>query len=92
MVSGAPTSYWTRDWLSWDGESTAEQWPYSVKFYQTNVLGQPNNEGYPTSVRIVRSTENEDDNDGPVYDMNGRRLNAVPGHGLYIRGGKVYSR
>ena len=92
VVSGAPTSYWTRDWLSWDGESTAEQWPYSVKFYQTNVLGQPNNEGYPTSVRIVRSTENEDDNDGPVYDMNGRRLNAVPEHGLYIRGGKVYSR
>ena len=43
-------------------------------------------------MRIVRSTENEDDNDGPVYDMNGRRLNAVPEHGLYIRGGKVYSR
>ena len=92
VVSGAPTSYWTRDWLSWDGESTAEQWPYSVKFYQTNILGQPNNEGYPTSVRLVRNTDNEEEGEGPVYDMNGRRLDTVPEHGLYIQGGKVYSR
>ena len=92
VVSGAPTSYWTRDWLSWSEESTAEQWPYSVKFYQTNVYGEPNNNSYPTGISAPRAEEDGEEPDGPVYDLNGRRLNAVPEHGLYIKGGKVYSR
>ena len=33
VVSGAPTAYWTRDWLSWSEEGQTEQWPYRVKFY-----------------------------------------------------------
>ena len=92
VVSGAPTSYWTRDWLSWSEESTAEQWPYSVKFYQTNVYGEPNNNSYPTGISAPHAEEDGEEPDGPVYDLNGRRLNAVPEHGLYIKGGKVYSR
>ena len=47
VVSGAPTDYWTRDWISWSEESTVEQWPYRVKFHQTNVYGQANNNTYP---------------------------------------------
>ena len=44
VVSGAPTSYWTRDWIDWDGvQGNKEQWPYKVKFYQTNVYGNVNN-------------------------------------------------
>lgn len=92
VVSGAPTAYWTRDWLSWDGESTAEQWPYSVKFHQTNVYGEPNNNTYPTYVRLPNAAEDEESVNEPIYDLNGRRLNAVPEHGFYIRGGKTYSR
>ena len=47
VVSGAPTSYWTRDWLSWSEESTVEQWPYRVKFHQTNLYGYTTNNTYP---------------------------------------------
>jgi hypothetical protein len=34
-----------------------------------------------------KQTEAED---GVIYDLNGRRLNAVPHKGMYIIGGKVY--
>ena len=34
-----------------------------------------------------KQTESED---GVIYDLNGRRLNAVPQKGMYIIGGKVY--
>ena len=50
VVSGAPTNYWTRDWLSWSEESDVEQWPYRVKFHQTNVYGQTDNNTYPENV------------------------------------------
>ncbi len=93
VVSGAPTAYWTRDWLSWEGESTAEQWPYRVKLYQTNVLGKPNNNEYPTGIFNVKA------NDRPVSDMNiytvtgqlmrsnSSSLEGLP-RGLYVVNGK----
>lgn len=56
VVSGAPTSYWTRNWLSWDEESIAEQWPYKVKLYQTNVYGYANNNDLPTGIDGVFDT------------------------------------
>lgn len=57
VVSGAPTNYWTRDWLSWSEESDVEQWPYRVKFHQTNVYGQTNNNTIPDNI----------DDDQPTY-------------------------
>ncbi len=93
VVSGAPTSYWTRDWLSWSEESTAEQWPYRVKLHQTNIYGQPNNNTYPTSIRDVEIAETSE-NAGNVYSISGhivRRgttsLDGLP-KGLYIVAGK----
>ena len=55
VVSGAPTSYWTRNWISWSEESTVEQWPYKVKFYQTNVFGKANNNTLPFIAGDVNS-------------------------------------
>ena len=95
VVSGAPTSYWTRDWLSWDVESTAEQWPYRVKLYQTNVYGKTNNNTLPTDIEDIEDgrLRIEDEN---VYSLTGQivrqgttSLQGLP-RGLYIvRGRKV---
>lgn len=38
IVSGAPTTYWRHAWD--DDDSNDEQWPYKVKFEQTNLYGQ----------------------------------------------------
>ena len=93
VVSGAPTSYWTRDWLSWSEESVAEQWPYRVKLHQTNIYGQPNNNTYPTGMEDVEIAETTQDG-GNVYSISGhivRRgttsLEGLP-RGLYIVAGK----
>ena len=93
VVSGAPTSYWTRDWLSWSEESIAEQWPYRVKLHQTNIYGQPNNNTYPTGIADVEIAETTQDR-GNVYSISGhivRRgttsLDGLP-RGLYIVAGK----
>ena len=92
MVSGAPTSYWTRDWLSWESESTAEQWPYRVKFYQTNVYGKANNDTYPTAIHD-RTADGRTAHDN-VYTVSGRHvgcgsasLDGLP-NGIYVVGGK----
>lgn len=61
VVSGAPTSYWTRDWLSWSEESEVEQWPYRVKFHQTNVFGQANNNTYPDGSGDTPDPDDPDD-------------------------------
>ena len=96
VVSGAPTSYWTRDWLSWSEESTAEQWPYRVKFYQTNVFGQPNNNTFPTGIEDIENEEIRMKNgeDKNVYTMSGQivrrgttSLEGLP-RGMYIVGGR----
>ena len=95
VVSGAPTRYWTRDWLSWEEESSVEQWPYRVKFYQTNVYGQANNNSYPTAIEVI---ENEGGNsaaeDNNVYTLTGQvvrhgstSLEGLP-EGIYIVNGK----
>ncbi len=93
VVSGAPTSYWTRDWLSWDGESTAEQWPYRVKLYQTNVYGNANNNTFPTGIDDILVNDNGQTRNN-VYTVAGQMvrqgttsLEGLP-KGLYLVGGK----
>lgn len=93
VVSGAPTIYWTRDWLSWSEESTVEQWPYRVKFYQTNVYGQANNNSLPTGIEGVDS-ETRDAEDNNVYAVTGQivrrgttSLQGLPS-GIYIVNGR----
>lgn len=97
VVSGAPTAYWTRDWLSWDEESIAEQWPYRVKLHQTNVYGNPNNNTYPTAVTSPKAANTENNIAGNVYSVNGQlvrkgttSLEGLP-KGLYVVNGKIVS-
>ena len=40
VVTGAPSSHWRHAWD--DDDSNDEQWPYQVKFNNTNLLGQQN--------------------------------------------------
>jgi hypothetical protein len=40
VVSGAPSSHWRHAWD--DDDTNDEQWPYEVKFNNTNLLGQQN--------------------------------------------------
>ncbi len=94
VVSGAPTSYWTRDWLSWDGESTAEQWPYRVKLYQTNVYGKPNNNTVPSGIDDIVASGRQPSAPNAVYSVTGQllrrgttSLEGLP-HGIYIVGGR----
>lgn len=95
VVSGAPTAYWTRDWLSWDSnESTAEQWPYRVKFYQTNVKGYANNNTYPTAITELMAGEQRQHTVEGVYSLAGQllrsgstSLDGLPS-GIYIVNGK----
>ena len=91
VVSGAPTSYWSRDLTNWV-ESTAEQWPYRVKFYMTNVYGEPNN-GVPSGIEEIAGG-NQQANDENVYSISGQlvrqgttSLDGLP-HGIYIVAGK----
>ena len=89
VVSGAPTTYWTRDWLSWSEESTVEQWPYRVKFHQTNVYGQANNNTLPTGIEDINENETlryENENQA-IYDLSGRKV-SNPKHGIYIINGR----
>ena len=94
VVSGAPTGYWTRDWIDWDGaEGTKEQWPYKVKFYQTNVYGNANNNAFPEAIHTVTS-DHVKPADNNIYSITGRlvrrgstSLEGLP-HGVYIVGGK----
>ena len=88
VVSGAPTSYWARDLINW-GESTAEQWPYKVKFYQTNVYGNTNNNGVPTGINDIIANESSNE-PNVIYDLQGRRVSesATKRGGLYIINGR----
>lgn len=45
VVTGAPTEHWRHAWD--DNDSNDEQWPYQVKFYNTNLYGYTN---VPSSV------------------------------------------
>jgi len=98
VVSGAPTSYWTRDWLSWSEEGDIEQWPYRVKFYQTNVYGNPNINTYPTAVSDMAAADRSRTEDDNVYSLDGRiirrgstSLDGLP-RGLYVVHGRKVMR
>lgn len=39
VVSGAPASHWRHAWDNTDAND--EQWPYKVRFGNTNIIGQP---------------------------------------------------
>lgn len=51
VVSGAPNTHWRHAWD--DDDSNDEQWPYQVRFNNTNLLGRPN----PAPVGLVEVTE-----------------------------------
>lgn len=100
VVSGAPTQYWTRDWVSWEEEGQTEQWPYRVHFYQTNVAGKANDNGYPVGISDMMA---EDTNHtsryqhNNIYSINGRlvrqgttSLQGLP-RGIYIVNGEKVS-
>lgn len=94
VVSGAPTSYWTRDWLSWSEEGATEQWPYRVKFYQTNVHGKANNNTFPTAIHDVAADGTAGQASDNVYMLTGQivrrgstSLDGLP-RGIYIVGGR----
>lgn len=95
VVSGAPTSYWTRDWIDWDGtQGVKEQWPYKVKFYQTNVLGNTNNNTYPTDIEPAETIGNTLETNKNVYSITGHvirkgstSLDGLPA-GIYIVNGR----
>ena len=93
VVSGAPTSYWHRDLINW-GESTAEQWPYRVKFYQTNVEGYTNNTGVPAIVGVTDMMAGQPTTPNAVYDLQGRRIREADMRkgGIYIVNGKKVVR
>lgn len=94
VVSGAPTSYWTRDWIDWNGtEGIQEQWPYKVKLHQTNVYGNANNDTYPDGITEVKVTDAVVTRNN-VYTLTGQlvrqgstSLDGLP-QGIYIVNGK----
>lgn len=94
VVSGAPTAYWNRDMINWL-ETTAEQWPYRVKFYKTNIYGKATDNTDPTGIEDVVS-ENSDKaaTVNNVYSLTGQivrkgttSLEGLP-EGIYIVNGK----
>lgn len=92
VVSGAPTLYWSRGWNGTTADD--EQWPYHVKFYQTNVYGNANNTGIPTGINDVTTAVPSATT--PIYNIFGQKvanegsaLESLP-NGTYIIGGKKY--
>ena len=93
VVSGAPTAYWSR---GWNGTTTDdEQWPYKVKFYQTNVYGNANNNDVPSGIDIITlDAAGSKARSANVYTVSGQlvregstSLEGLP-NGIYIVGGK----
>ncbi|NLE01403.1 MAG: hypothetical protein GX640_16170 [Fibrobacter sp.] len=62
VVSGAPQEHWRHPWD--DNDNNDEQWPYQVKFKNTNLLGQKVSAAAPTiksglshvSYKVIQST------------------------------------
>ena len=81
VVSAAPTTYWTHNFTGWI-DNTEEQWPYRVKFYQTNVYGETNNNSLPTSISDMAGTQKAA-NGNNVYELQ----DGLP-RGIYIAGGR----
>ncbi len=44
----------------------------------------------PSDVREMKSSDANNDENAPIYDLNGRRLTEKPKKGFYIQGGKKY--
>ncbi|MBM6992866.1 MAG: hypothetical protein I3J02_06355 [Prevotella sp.] len=99
VVSGAPTSYWSRGWNGTTADD--EQWPYKVKLYQTNVYGYANVNDYPTGIVSISSDASSDASstrltDENIYNLNGQVVGQ--GHpsagnlakGIYVYKGKKY--
>ena len=97
VISGAPSTYWTHNFTGWI-DNTEEQWPYRVRFYQTNVYGEANNNDVPTGVEGVEDTEALRREDFAIHDLSGRRLGqGAPAlrslrHGIYVVGGKKVAK
>lgn len=69
VVSGAPTTHWRHAWD--DDDSNDEQWPYQVKFNNTNLLGYQN---------VVSSIHGVQDIGVVVYSKdNGIVVDKLPG-------------
>lgn len=90
VVSGAPTKYWCR---GWDGNTANdEQWPYRVRFRNTNLLGKKVVEEDFSAVEEIEATT--PDYPADVYTITGIKvrnagesLEGLP-HGIYIVAGK----
>lgn len=95
VVSGAPTSYWSRGWNGTADDD--EQWPYKVRLYQTNVYSYANNNDYPTGIGEVSvGEESKTRVDDKVYNLNGQVVgrgmpdaNTLP-KGVYIYKNRKY--
>lgn len=92
VVSGAPTSYWSRGWNGTTSDD--EQWPYKVKFYQTNVYGNANNNDVPSAINNITVDGGESQKLHNIYTVSGQlvrqgstSLEGLP-KGVYIVGGK----
>lgn len=94
VVSGAPTAYWNRDMINWL-ETTAEQWPYRVKFYKTNIYGKATDNTDPTGIEdVVSENSYKAATVNNVYSLTGQivrkgttSLEGLP-EGIYIVNGK----
>ena len=93
VVSAAPTVYWTHNFTGWI-DKTEEQWPYRVKFHQTNVYGEANNNTLPTGVENVPDAQTSRFADNNVYSLTGQLIRrgtisteGLP-RGIYIVGGR----
>lgn len=90
VVSGAPTSYWSR---GWNGTTTDdEQWPYQVKFFQTNVYGNANVNDFPSAIHSVEMNQTRTTATG-IYNLAGQKvaddesaLSTLP-RGVYVVNG-----
>jgi hypothetical protein len=59
-----------------------------VKIFSWNDFGSPaGTDGIENAIK-----QNNNNNDENIYDLSGRKLNAVPQKGLYIKGKKVYAK
>ncbi len=92
VVSGAPTSYWSRGWNGTTADD--EQWPYKVKFYYTNKYGNDNNNEDPTGISEISDDAATANQANAVYSISGQlirsgstSLEGLP-KGIYIVGGK----
>jgi hypothetical protein len=79
------------NWL----ETTAEQWPYRVKFYKTNIYGKATDNTDPTGIEdVVSENSNKVATDNNVYSLTGQIVRqgttSLDGlaEGIYIVNGK----